>query len=148
MKIRVFAPVVFSIVAAMNCYADNGSVVFGSWQILANAERGFHKVHDTFGVDPRISPSVVNGASYYRVVSQVLPEAEARALIADAVSRGYQAWYLRSPARPNPAPFNPSPIIPRPRPVNPKVPKSDELQSAVVQPVTCPRFHVHRVKVR
>ena len=101
MKIRLFAPVFLGLVIAINSYADTGSVVFGSWELLANAENGLRKVHDTLGLeDLRLVPSVVNGKSYHRLVSNALPEAEARALIAKATTHGYQAWYLQNAAQP------------------------------------------------
>ena len=131
MKIRLFAPALFSIVTAINCYADSGSVIFGSWQSLAYAENGLQKVYDTFGVDLRILPSVVNGKNYHRVMSQVLSEAEARALIAEAASQGYQAWYLRNSEQTNFAA-----VIAKPRPLDQKGSLLSEPQSAVVQPNT------------
>ena len=100
-KIRLFAPVFLCLVIAINSYADTGSVVFGSWEVLANAENGLRKVHDTLGLkDLRLVRSVVNGKSYHRLVSDALPEAEARALIAKATTHGYQAWYLQNAAQP------------------------------------------------
>ena len=96
MMIRNIALILLSLAGVMNCYADSGSVVFGSWQSLGNAENGLQKVQGAFGVDFRILPTVVNGENYHRVASQVLPEGEARALIDEAASKGYRAWYLRT----------------------------------------------------
>ncbi len=129
MTIRNVALILLSLIGAMNCYADSGSVVFGSWQSLGNAETGLQKVEDAFGIDVRILPTVVNGENYHRVVSRNLPEGEARTLIAKAASKGYRAWYLRTSVQDILAPVSAVQL-----PLDQKVPVLTESLLGSIQP--------------
>ena len=78
---------------------QRGAVVFGSFGNESAARAFLEPTADTGPLS--VVEADVRGQRYYRVLSEVLPETRARALIASARASGLQAWFL---AEPEPAP--------------------------------------------
>ncbi len=101
---------------AANVYAEPGSVVFGSWQSVIFAEEAKTNIGEMLGVTTHIEIAEVDGREFRRVVSPVMPEVDARRLIATAKDYGLGAWFLRDQQKAPPAqgPISRAPIARRP----------------------------------
>ena len=71
----------------------HGIVVFGSYLNPGAAERQADVIGRDLGVKLTVAAARVDAATFHRVVSQSLPEAAARQLIARAAERGQDAWF-------------------------------------------------------
>ena len=78
--------------------AESGSVVFGSWLSSDFATEGEQKLRSRLDVETQIVVADVNGTRFYRVASMIMAEADAKALIATARSKGMDTWFLRGGA--------------------------------------------------
>ncbi|MDE0660897.1 MAG: hypothetical protein OXI79_14760 [Gammaproteobacteria bacterium] len=111
-----------------------GVAVFGSYLNPAAAGRQAQVIGERLGVTLAVAETVVEtGAVFHRVVSETLPEREARQLLALAAERGQDGWFAVSGAPPadsvaTEAPSSTSPDPPRPTAVDtpsPPMPGAD-----------------------
>ena len=73
-------------------YAE-GSAVFASVTTQTQEAKLKAKIADDFGLDVRTSSVWVEEVNWTRLQSSVMPEEDARALVARAITKGYNAWY-------------------------------------------------------
>ena len=75
-------------------HAENSAAVVGSYQSFENAQRSRDQVQKTLGRNPEIVELQIRSSRWYRVV---IPDANARNLVADLIRRGYKdAWFLNA----------------------------------------------------
>ena len=76
-------------------FAESGTVVFGSYTQPQYAQDATRKVQSELGVDAQLVAVSVNGRNYLRVISPLMDEYEARALVQKAKRAGIVGpWYL------------------------------------------------------
>ena len=74
---------------------QEGAAVFGSWARQDLAAAASTRVNEALQIPTRVVAVELRGQRLHRVVSGVMPEVRARALIDLAATRGFEAWYLR-----------------------------------------------------
>ena len=79
--------------ASVGAETGYGVVVFGSFLAESAANREAAVVAELVGVELTAREAIVDGTSYYRVVSAQLTEPAARALISRARGLGQDAWF-------------------------------------------------------
>lgn len=105
-------PRVIQLLACLLCLAstgagaETGAVVFGSWVTPQLAQDAAGRVEADLEIPTQVVQFEVGGRTLHRVLSAVMPERSARALIGLAADNGYNGWYLSEPdsARPVAAP--------------------------------------------
>ena len=102
--------------------ASSGVVVFGSYLNPGTAERQADVVADRVGVALAVTEVRIDDTVYHRVVTETLPETEARQVIERAAQRGQDAWFAlaQAPRRDDVvdiASDAPEPPSPEPEPV-------------------------------
>lgn len=78
--------------------ASSGVVVFGSYLNPGTAERQADVVADRVGVALGVTEVRIDDTVYHRVVTETLPETEARQVIERAAQRGQDAWFALAQA--------------------------------------------------
>ena len=114
-----------------------GAVVFGSYLNPGAAEREAAAIGKDLGIETLVVETVIDGATFHRIATRPLPEAQARQLIARAASRGRDAWFSATSA---PAPAAPAVVVAEP-PVDTPPPTVAEVPAAapaVVEAATEP----------
>jgi len=79
--------------ALSNTANAEGSAVFASVTTQTQEAKLKAKIADDFGLDVRTSSVWVEEVNWTRLQSSVMPEEDARALVARAITKGYNAWY-------------------------------------------------------
>jgi len=79
--------------ALSNTANAEGSAVFASVTTQSQEAKLKAKIADDFGLDVRTSSVWVEEVNWTRLQSSVMPEEDARALVARAITKGYNAWY-------------------------------------------------------
>lgn len=74
--------------------AGDGSAAFGSFSEAARAEQLRSRIAESLAIPMHTVEATVGGVVYHRVVSEALPEEDARQLIERAKALGFEAWYL------------------------------------------------------
>ena len=91
---------VMCLLLTVEVHAATGSVVYGSWMNEVFAQQQRAQLVES-GIPAHLEEVDVGGQRYYRLLSAVLPEDDARRLAADARRQGYPgAWYLSRVAPP------------------------------------------------
>ncbi len=95
---------------ALPAFAERGAAVLGSWQNEIFAQRAKQRLDDQLRLQTRLLPVTVQGTLYYRVISQVRPEADIRQLLEEAEALGYKGWFLTETALASLETIEPGPI--------------------------------------
>ena len=130
--------------------------MFGSYVNERFAEREAKAVAERLGVALAVTAVEIDGAVFYRIVSEPLPEAAARQLVERASRRGQDAWFAALPAADSgvvaeavadvlePAPLDPAPApVVQPAVEDPvdAVTEEPETQIQVAEAAWTSRFH-------
>ena len=100
---RLVAPLAWALSAllalsAFGAEGRTGVAVFGSYADVARAERERDRLDAALGLELRVVGALRDGIRWHRIVTETLPEADARREIEKAKGSGHDAWFLADSA--------------------------------------------------